>query len=125
MSSLTDRTQNELSQNQIQDHIRCFCTGDPHILAHFLAREREDTYGLKLPEERRLVRERTLETWPKEWDQSTKGRWTHRLIGCLKTEIIYHQMKVKEYLLMMEIRNKRKVLLKNSLENGKRKNMFG
>ncbi|KAL7723113.1 hypothetical protein ACLKA6_013858 [Drosophila palustris] len=32
----------------------------------------------------RLMREETLQKWQQEWDQSSNGRWTHRLIPELK-----------------------------------------
>ncbi|CAH2208257.1 jg26342, partial [Pararge aegeria aegeria] len=54
------------------------------IPAHILAQERSGTYCLNLPEKRYAARERTLEIWQQEWNQSTKGRWTHRLIGDIK-----------------------------------------
>ena len=45
---------------------------------------RKQSRGENLRTIRALHREESLRKWQQEWDDSTKGRWTHRLIPSIK-----------------------------------------
>jgi len=83
----------------VSDDAACVLAGMPPI--DLLAKERKTIYlhrnqGTKM-ENYRVARAETMHLWQRRWNESTKGRWTHRIINSIETwvnrqhgELDYH-----------------------------------
>lgn len=74
-----------------EDAVLVLCGTPPLDL---LALERQEMYNGR---DKETARVDTMSKWQRRWDESTKGRWTHRLVGDLSTwvgrkhgELSYH-----------------------------------
>lgn len=78
----------------------CVLAGMPP--ADLLAKERQATYLHRnrgpASESRRTARAETMAEWQRRWEDSTKGRWTHRLIPSIETWLSRKHGEVDYYL---------------------------